>query len=73
MLSMILSANSSAKVMICAPSNAALDEIMDRLDKRGLIGGANIDIEDAMIRLGKIKQMSRKHLFKYTLDYQIDY
>jgi len=52
---MVLFADPNAKVMICAPSNAALDEIMDRIDSQGLV--ANVLKEEManqmiMIRLG---------------------
>ena len=31
-------ANSKQKIMVCAPSNAAIDQIMSRIIERGLIG-----------------------------------
>jgi len=31
-------ANSKQKIMVCAPSNAAIDQIVQRIIDRGLIG-----------------------------------
>jgi len=72
---MILFADPNAKVMICAPSNASLDEIMDRIDSQGLLAGVlgeQLQTRKVMIRLGRVKQKSREHLNKYTLDSSIE-
>jgi hypothetical protein len=37
MIAMLISANVD-KILICAPSNAAIDEIITRVSTRGLLG-----------------------------------
>jgi superfamily I DNA and/or RNA helicase len=53
-ISMLMSsilANSNQKIMICAPSNAAIDQIIMRIIEKGLIG---------MIGLKRTKKVSKK-------------
>lgn len=53
-ISMLMSstlANSKQKIMVCAPSNAAIDQIIMRIIEKGLIG---------MIGLKRTKKISKK-------------
>jgi hypothetical protein len=46
------------KILICAPSNAAIDEIISRVAERGWIGNKlNVmpKLDDALLRLGSME------------------
>lgn len=52
-VAMILFKNSDACVHICAPSNAAVNEIVDRISKKGLQGNDS-DLTDLVIRISSV-------------------
>lgn len=62
-----------ARVLICAPSNAAVDEIMTRVAKNGIIGASkdSPDLEDMLLRLGSMYYEPSPTIKKFTMAYKL--
>lgn len=58
------------RVMICAPSNAAIDEIVRRI-KTGLISGTGHRLHAKVLRVGAYEMIS-EHVKELTLESQVD-
>ena len=59
------------KILICAPSNAAIDEIITRVAERGWIGNKlNVmpKLDDALLRIGSMEYEPSKIVKQHTLD-----
>ena len=56
------------KIMICAPSNAAIDHITKRLQKEGLVDGSGKTFFPNIIRLG-IVETEDPEIVKCSLDH----
>lgn len=60
------------KILICAPSNAAVDEIITRVSERGFVGinTNNLDskIEEMLLRLGSMEYEPSPVVKRHTLD-----
>lgn len=60
------------KILICAPSNAAVDEIITRVSQRGFVGVNTNDtdgkIEDMMLRIGSMEYEPSPIVKRHTLD-----
>jgi hypothetical protein len=69
-ISMLISSGVK-KILICAPSNAAIDEIISRVSERGWIG-TNLrempKIEEALLRIGSMEYEPSKIVRQHTLD-----
>jgi len=44
-----------SKIHVCAPSNAAVDEILTRVSTRGLIGSEPLDLKRLLLRIGAVE------------------
>jgi senataxin len=44
--------NDSRKIMVCAPSNAAVDHIVKRIQSEGLLNGAGEIVKPIVLRVG---------------------
>jgi hypothetical protein len=44
-----------SKIHVCAPSNAAVDEILSRVSSRGLIGSEPQDLKKLLLRIGAVE------------------
>jgi len=69
------------RLHICAPSNAAADEIITRLSVKGLVGqstligsesGELLDIESVLIRLGSMEYEPSPVVKRHTMDELLD-
>lgn len=74
-ISMLMSAGPK-KILICAPSNAAIDEIVTRVSARGFVGQAkgstsNTNIEKMLLRIGSMEYEPSPIVKKHTLDEQL--
>jgi DNA polymerase III delta prime subunit len=57
------------KVMICAPSNFAIDEVISRISNRGFIGLKNvINPKGQLLRLGALEYEASSDIVQHTLD-----
>ncbi|PJF19418.1 hypothetical protein PSACC_00811 [Paramicrosporidium saccamoebae] len=62
--------DNKTKVMICAPSNAAIDEIVRRI-RHGLVSGAGHRFKTKILRIGSLDMISDQ-VKDLTLDSQVD-
>lgn len=65
------------KILICAPSNAAVDEIITRLSLRGLVGVTGqfhspSFVEETLVRLGAMEYEPSPIVKKHTLDVRLE-
>jgi hypothetical protein len=60
LLEMIVNSDMSAKVLVCAPSNAAVDEIISRLSP--------LMPEGVLLRVGAIDYEPSPEVLKHTLE-----
>jgi len=71
------------KLVLCAPSNAAIDEIITRLATRGLMGSPKIfskdekvkdslEISRIMVRLGAMEYEPSPVVKAYTVDSRVE-
>jgi hypothetical protein len=58
----------SARVLICAPSNAAVDEIVMRIRSQGLVDDTGKRFEPAIVRLGALSSVTIETVKEYCLD-----
>jgi hypothetical protein len=61
------------KILICAPSNAAVDEIITRVSERGFVGintndSSDSKIEDMLLRIGSMEYEPSPIVKRHTLD-----
>jgi hypothetical protein len=57
------------KVHVCAPSNAAVDEILTRMSRQGLMGcEKEIDMKKMLLRLGAMEYEPSEEVRRHTLD-----
>lgn len=63
---------SKNRLLICAPSNAAVDELLSRLQDDGIINSRGRISKPKMVRLGKPLDGSPSKIEQLTLDTQID-
>lgn len=60
------------KILICAPSNAAVDEIITRVSERGFVGvntnNSDCKIEEMLLRLGSMEYDPSPIVKRHTLD-----
>mgnify|MGYP006120527201 CR=1 FL=1 len=60
------------KILICAPSNAAVDEIITRVSERGFVGvnlnNTDTKIEEMLLRLGSMEYEPSPIVKRHTLD-----
>ena len=60
------------KIMVCAPSNNAIDEVITRISKRGFIG-SKINPEGQILRLGISEfDPNNPEIYKHSLDARIN-
>ena len=71
MMAMILYTNPKAKIHVCAPSNAAVDEILARIGEKGLIGFENKDLTQMLLRIGALEHNFDPAIKKFSLDEKI--
>jgi senataxin len=60
------------RLLICAPSNAAVDELLSRLQDDGIVNARGKIIKPKMVRLGKPLDGSPPKIDQLSLDNQID-
>jgi senataxin len=60
------------RLLICAPSNAAVDELLSRLQDDGIVNSRGRISKPKMVRLGKPLDGSSLKIEQLTLDNQID-
>lgn len=65
-ISMLIGAG-ARKIMICAPSNAAVDEIVCRLSVKGLLG-VKEDVKSMILRIGASEYEPSPEVKKFMLD-----
>ena len=56
------------KILVCAPSNAAIDEIVFRIVKNTF----STQTRDAVLRVGAMDYEPREEVKKHTLDYKLE-
>lgn len=67
------------KILVCAPSNAAIDEIVSRVSSRGFVGDADphdldsfmadgVTPDGMMVRIGAMEYEASEEVKKHTLD-----
>lgn len=60
------------KILICAPSNAAVDEIITRVSQRGFVGvnmnKTDTKIEEMLLRIGSMEYEPSPIVKRHTLD-----
>lgn len=56
------------KILVCAPSNAAIDEIVDRLAKNTF----STQTRDMVLRVGTMDNDPKESVRKLSLDYKLD-
>ena len=71
-ISMLMSSGAK-KLLICAPSNAAVDEIVTRVSQRGFVGydsnhSDTTKIESMLLRIGAMEYEPSAIVKKHTLD-----
>lgn len=71
MIAMILYTDPKAKIHVCAPSNAAVDEILSRIGNKGLIGFENEDLTSMLLRVGALKHNPDPAMKRFSLDEKI--
>lgn len=65
------------KILICAPSNAAIDEIVSRVAQRGFVGQRSEEcknstqIEKMLLRIGSMEYEPSPIVKKHTMDAQL--
>jgi hypothetical protein len=72
----MLMSSGAKKILICAPSNAAVDEIVTRVAQRGFVGfdSNHVDraeatkIESMLLRIGAMEYTPSEIVKKHTLD-----
>jgi hypothetical protein len=68
----MLIGSGARKIHVCAPSNAAVDEILTRMSAKGLMGCENeIDIKKALLRIGAIEYEPSAIVKQHTLDVRL--
>ncbi|EAR87968.2 AAA domain protein (macronuclear) [Tetrahymena thermophila SB210] len=60
------------KIMICAPSNTAVDEIVSRIIEHDLIAPGGQKVKVNVIRIGAIDYVPSENVKKACLEYQIE-
>jgi len=61
------------KILVCAPSNAAIDEVVHRVHERGLVG-LNLQSEpmkELMLRIGSMDYEPSQAVRPHTLDQRL--
>ena len=61
-------AKSSARILVCTPSNKAVDEILSRVVNKGLIAHEL----SAIVRVGSAEYLGEPSVRSYGLDYQVN-
>lgn len=69
----MLMSSGAKKLLICAPSNAAVDEIVTRVSARGFVGydsnhADTTKIEEMLLRIGAMEYIPAPIVKKHTLD-----
>ena len=64
--------NPDQKIFVCAPSNAAVDEIVVRLVKKGLISYSGKKKKAEVVRIGVLDYNPPDLVREHSLDYQVD-
>jgi hypothetical protein len=79
-LSMLLSTDEVKRIMVCAPSNAAIDEIIHRISLRGFVGQPedsnntssilhqNFSVDGLILRIGAMEYEPSPEVKRHTLD-----
>ncbi len=70
---MLLSSGVS-KILVCAPSNAAVDEILQRVSSKGLFGVTSHqdDLKKLLLRIGAIEYEVPLSVKQHTLDVRLN-
>lgn len=58
------------KILICAPSNAAVDEVVSRLSINGLLGSSE-EVEGNLLRVGALDYEPSAAVLCHTLDERV--
>jgi hypothetical protein len=61
-------ANSTGRILVCTPSNKAVDEILSRVVNKGLIGHELSGI----VRVGSAEYQGEPSVRSYGLDHQVN-
>lgn len=70
-ISMLISSG-VGKIHVCAPSNAAIDEILTRMSGKGLIGcEKEVDMKKMLLRLGAMEYEPSLIVKQHTLDMRL--
>lgn len=69
----MLLGSGAKKILICAPSNAAVDEIITRVSERGFVGintndSTDCKIEEMLLRIGSMEYEPSPIVKRHTLD-----
>ena len=60
------------KIMVCAPSNFAIDEVISRISTRGFLGlKSKISPDGLLLRVGAMEHDPSPEVAKHTLDTRI--
>ena len=60
------------KIHVCAPSNAAVDEILARVSQRGLMGSEKeVDMKKMLLRIGAMEYEPSPTVRQHTLDVRL--
>jgi hypothetical protein len=61
------------KIHVCAPSNAAVDEILSRCSTKGLIGVSSDqkELKGALLRIGATEHDPAPQIRQHTLDIRL--
>lgn len=68
----MLIASGVRKIHVCAPSNAAVDEILQRLSVKGLLGcESKVDMKQYLLRIGALEYEPNPAVKQHTLDVRL--
>ena len=67
------SLDKSKKILVCAPSNAAIDEIVTRLVSKGLLGSNTLDTVVKTLRIGAMEHEPNKYVSQVLYDNKFAY
>ena len=61
------------KIMICAPSNFAIDEVISRISKKGFLGlKKKLSPDGLILRMGAMEHDPSPEVAKHTLDARLE-
>ena len=61
------------KIHVCAPSNAAVDEILNRISSKGITGVTKQteDLKKMILRVGIVEYEPSSQIYQYTIDVRL--